>query len=185
MLTICDDHEVTDDWFITGAWRARVLASHARPGDLRNALLAYVLFQAWGNTPEAFETAGDAGGAAARARPEAVRRDGTVPDPDMCSRSKRCSGSTTRPAAGPTPRVTFNYHVDIAGSAWSCSTRATTASTDAERPARPAHRQAALDAQLPISLTDDVPLLIVVSPAPVIGPRLMEEILHAGLVARL
>ena len=37
--------------------------------------------------------------------------------------------------------------------------------------------ESALDAQLPITLTDDVPLLIVVSPAPVLGPRLMEEMI--------
>src|SRR5205085_4890151 len=58
VLTICDDHEVTDDWFITGAWRARVLGSSLGRAIIRNALLAYVMFQAWGNTPEAFATPG-------------------------------------------------------------------------------------------------------------------------------
>src|SRR6266849_3769860 len=52
--TICDDHDVTDDWFLDGAWCQRVLASPLGRRVVRNALLAYVLFQAWGNTPAQF-----------------------------------------------------------------------------------------------------------------------------------
>ncbi|MDQ6660103.1 MAG: hypothetical protein M3Z24_03965, partial [Chloroflexota bacterium] len=53
--TICDDHDVTDDWFLDGAWCQRVLASPLGHRVVRNALLAYALFQAWGNTPDQFE----------------------------------------------------------------------------------------------------------------------------------
>ena len=52
--TICDDHDVTDDWYLDGAWCQRVLASPLGRRVVRNALLAYVLFQAWGNTPAQF-----------------------------------------------------------------------------------------------------------------------------------
>src|SRR5713101_9678023 len=55
--TICDDHDVTDDWFLDGAWCKRVLASPLGKRVVRNALLAYCLFQAWGNTPDQFEEA--------------------------------------------------------------------------------------------------------------------------------
>jgi hypothetical protein len=55
--TICDDHDVTDDWFLDGAWCKRVLASPLGKRVVRNALLAYSLFQAWGNTPDQFEEA--------------------------------------------------------------------------------------------------------------------------------
>jgi len=48
--TICDDHDVTDDWFLDGAWCRNVLASPLGKRVVRNALLAYCLFQAWGNT---------------------------------------------------------------------------------------------------------------------------------------
>ena len=51
---ICDDHDVTDDWYMDGAWCQRVLASPRGRGVVRNALLAYALFQAWGNTPDQF-----------------------------------------------------------------------------------------------------------------------------------
>ncbi len=53
--TICDDHDVTDDWFLDGAWCRRVLASPLGRRVVRNALLAYAVFQAWGNTPEQFD----------------------------------------------------------------------------------------------------------------------------------
>src|SRR5713226_9056637 len=53
--TICDDHDVTDDWFLDGAWCKRVLASPLGRRIVRNGLLAYALFQAWGNTPDQFE----------------------------------------------------------------------------------------------------------------------------------
>ena len=52
--TICDDHEITDDWFLDGAWCQRVLASPLGRQIVRNGLLAYALFQAWGNTPQQF-----------------------------------------------------------------------------------------------------------------------------------
>jgi len=55
---ICDDHDVTDDWFMNRLWCRRVLDL---PGDalgrriVRNALIAYAIFQAWGNTPDQFD----------------------------------------------------------------------------------------------------------------------------------
>nr|BBH89966.1 hypothetical protein KTC_47170 [Thermosporothrix sp. COM3] len=52
---ICDDHEVTDDWFLDGAWCRRILKNELGQQIVRNGLLAYALFQGWGNTPEQFE----------------------------------------------------------------------------------------------------------------------------------
>lgn len=52
--TICDDHEITDDWFLDGEWCQQVLSSPLGRKVLRNGLLTYALFQAWGNTPEQF-----------------------------------------------------------------------------------------------------------------------------------
>lgn len=53
--TIFDDHDITDDWFLDGAWCQRVLANPAGRRVVRNGLLAYTLFQGWGNTPQQFE----------------------------------------------------------------------------------------------------------------------------------
>ena len=52
--TICDDHEITDDWFLDGAWCQIILANPLGRHVVRNGLLAYALFQAWGNTPQQF-----------------------------------------------------------------------------------------------------------------------------------
>jgi hypothetical protein len=177
VLTICDDHEVTDDWFITGAWRARVLASTLGRAMLRNALIAYVLFQAWGNTPEAFDTAGTPEAQFLALVPSLFNGTGTLPDPGTCQQIEHLLGLDDPTGNSTAPRLTFNYHVDLAG------VRLVVLDTRTHReygtPNGPPGllTQSALDAQLPISLTDDVPLLIVVSPAPVLGPRLIEEMI--------
>ncbi|WP_017316024.1 metallophosphoesterase family protein [Mastigocladopsis repens] len=52
---IFDDHEITDDWFLNVAWCDRTLNKPLGRRVLQNALLAYAVCQAWGNTPEQFE----------------------------------------------------------------------------------------------------------------------------------
>jgi len=52
-----DDHEVTDDWNLNPIWRDRVYTSPLGRTILRNGLLAYALFQGWGNDPAKFERA--------------------------------------------------------------------------------------------------------------------------------
>ncbi|MBW4630587.1 MAG: hypothetical protein KME30_01405 [Iphinoe sp. HA4291-MV1] len=52
---IFDDHEITDDWFLNTAWCDRTLNKPLARRVLQNALLAYAVCQAWGNTPEQFE----------------------------------------------------------------------------------------------------------------------------------
>lgn len=46
-----DDHDVTDDWNIDGQWVQDVQATILGRRMLRNALLAYAVFQDWGNQP--------------------------------------------------------------------------------------------------------------------------------------
>lgn len=48
---ILDDHDVTDDFFLNPVWRDRVLTRQLGQDVLRNAMLAYALFQDWGNVP--------------------------------------------------------------------------------------------------------------------------------------
>lgn len=52
---ICDDHEVTDDWFLDYHWCETVLASALGNRIVQNGLTAYTLFQGWGNMPAQFE----------------------------------------------------------------------------------------------------------------------------------
>jgi hypothetical protein len=51
---IFDDHEVTDDWYLSPIWRDRVLTSPLGRTVVRNGMLAYALFQGWGNDPKRF-----------------------------------------------------------------------------------------------------------------------------------
>ena len=50
-----DDHEVSDDWHMTHDWVTQVYSSPVGLRVMQNALCAYAVFQAWGNTPERFE----------------------------------------------------------------------------------------------------------------------------------
>jgi hypothetical protein len=57
-LMIFDDHEVTDDWNLDHGWAARVYANPQGRRVVTNGLLAYALFQHWGNAPARFATNG-------------------------------------------------------------------------------------------------------------------------------
>ncbi|MCH5600863.1 metallophosphoesterase family protein, partial [Niabella ginsengisoli] len=48
---IMDDHEITDDWFITKRWNNQVLSKPFGRDIIRNGIMAYSVFQDWGNSP--------------------------------------------------------------------------------------------------------------------------------------
>jgi hypothetical protein len=52
---IFDDHDVTDDWNITGAWYDNVRSLPLGRRVVANALAGYWAFQGWGNEPESFD----------------------------------------------------------------------------------------------------------------------------------
>ena len=52
---IFDDHDVTDDWNITRAWRDRVHTAPLGRSVLIASLVSYALFQDWGNDPKRYE----------------------------------------------------------------------------------------------------------------------------------
>jgi hypothetical protein len=49
-----DDHDITDDWNMLRAWCERVYTRPLGRRVVQNGLLAYAVFQAWGNTPDRF-----------------------------------------------------------------------------------------------------------------------------------
>ncbi|HTE44556.1 MAG TPA: hypothetical protein VK636_04865 [Gemmatimonadaceae bacterium] len=53
---IFDDHDVTDDWNLHGNWVNRVYSKAFGRQLVRNGVMAYAVFQGWGNDPVAFET---------------------------------------------------------------------------------------------------------------------------------
>ena len=52
---IFDDHDVTDDWNLTSAWREGVHQSPTGRRCVANALAAYWAFQGWGNDPDLYD----------------------------------------------------------------------------------------------------------------------------------
>ncbi len=52
---IFDDHDVTDDWNITGGWYDKVRDNPLGHRVISNALAAYWAFQGWGNDPNNFD----------------------------------------------------------------------------------------------------------------------------------
>ena len=51
VFMIFDDHEVTDDWYLDKDWVTDVLGNELGRRLIVNALVAYAVFQAWGNDP--------------------------------------------------------------------------------------------------------------------------------------
>lgn len=58
VLMMFDDHEVTDDWNLNYRWARDVYQTAGGRRIVANAVLAYVLFQHWGNNPETFQSTG-------------------------------------------------------------------------------------------------------------------------------
>lgn len=54
-LMIFDDHDITDDWNLTARWEETAYGHPFSRRIIGNALLGYLLCQAWGNEPEAFD----------------------------------------------------------------------------------------------------------------------------------
>ncbi|SFS14098.1 hypothetical protein SAMN04487846_2847 [Microbacterium sp. cf046] len=52
---ILDDHDVTDDLFLNPLWRERVLKTALGHAVMTNAMIAYALFQDWGNDPRRYD----------------------------------------------------------------------------------------------------------------------------------
>ncbi len=52
---IFDDHDVTDDWNLSALWEATTYGHPFSRRIVGNALVAYLLCQGWGNNPDAFD----------------------------------------------------------------------------------------------------------------------------------
>src|SRR5690606_28198051 len=53
-LMIFDDHDITDDWNLSARWEVTAYGHPLSRRIIGNALIAYLLCQAWGNQPERF-----------------------------------------------------------------------------------------------------------------------------------
>ncbi|HET7736909.1 MAG TPA: hypothetical protein VFK52_13100 [Nocardioidaceae bacterium] len=195
---IFDDHEITDDWNITDRWRRNVVSTRFGRAILRNGLMAYTVFQAWGNEPLRFlhNNVLDAQG-----NPVVVTEAQRSPEDKLLDRIKEVAAEVGAPT-GPTydkideqlgidkpasaPKVQFHYQVPgplFSVRVLDTRTRRTFKANDRHAP--PKLLGDSMDSQVPAGpLTDGRELLIVIAPAPVLFPRLLESVGQpvAGLV---
>jgi hypothetical protein len=167
---IFDDHEVTDDWYLTQDWRDKVLTSPLGVTVLRNALTSYALFQAWGNDPKRYDT-GDHANLLTQA--QALFPAGGGPAMSSANALDALYG-----LGGSDPVVKWHFNIP--------SGPTTTVVLDTRtwrefngRYAPPGLISAvALEEQLPASFAPSpgAEVLIVVAPAPVLGLAVIEEL---------
>jgi hypothetical protein len=176
---IFDDHEVTDDWYISKRWRSRVLTAPLGRTIIRNGLAAYAIFQAWGNDPGGFRH----GGAAATPPNEtlldnlaAMATEGAALTPATRDSLDQLLG-LTQPAID--PKVAFHYAVPGPRHLVRVLDTRTRRRYTGEGHSPPKLLGDSLDAQLPAGpLTDGREVLVVVSAAPVLFPRLFDTLVQ-------
>lgn len=186
-LTMFDDHDVTDDWNMTLGWVQQAVlpdGSHLGRRIVSNALLSYVFFQGWGNTPDRFGVEGDAGAAGRELFARAESWDRTA-DADFAAIGDLL-GLPTGLEAGvpqrPANALTYHYHVD-----WGHTYQVVALDTRTWRvylggpddPAALLWGDAAMKAMIadPGDLGMDAVTVLIV-PAPVIGLPLMEDVVQ-------
>lgn len=168
VFMIFDDHEVTDDWNITRGWRDRVFTAPLGVTILRNALAAYTLFQAWGNDPVAFGTGAHA---------QSLQQSANLFQGGALDENAADTLGTLFGFGGAAPQVTWHY--GITGGQYDIVVLDTrTRRTYPTRLSPPGLLNTeALQQQIPeVPQSQATQLLIVVSPAPVLGLAVFEEL---------
>ena len=193
-----DDHDLTDDFFLSPMWRRRVLGTALGQTILTNGMLAYALFQDWGNDPVRYDQTsaghpelggllpGDLLDRAAEVFPPGIAKG---PDPAAFDTLARMFGHDldSRPLPDgryPAVRPPITWHFTVDG---------------------PKHRVVALDNRTRRSylaemgppgnvsveaLVDQIPklplpagreVLVVIAPLQVIGPAVLDEVVGRAI----
>jgi hypothetical protein len=161
-----DDHEVTDDWLLNGEWAGKVFAAGNALGPriLTNALTAYSIFQAWGNTPDSFKSG--AGRRLLAAASRLGQNDTNAPD--------ELAGLVGVKQAD--ERILFDWDIEWPGyRVISLDTR-TWRDLSGVRPGLINEEQMRRQVTDRVSGFSRSEVTIVISPAPVLGVKLVEEI---------
>ncbi len=195
---IMDDHDLTDDFFLSPMWRHRVLGTALGQTILTNGMLAYALFQDWGNDPVRYDQT-------STGRPEL---GGLLPG-DLLDRTLELfpAGNSNGPARGPFDTLARMFGHDLDNKPLPDGRYA------AVRPPiawhftvdGPKHRVVALDNRTRRSyaaeigppgnvsaeaLVDQIPklplpagreVLVVIAPLQVIGPAVLDEVVGRAI----
>ncbi len=170
---IFDDHEITDDWYLVKRWTDQVLTSQLGVNTLRNGLLSYALFQGWGNTPQLFTN--DADHTALLTAAQNLFPAGSSDGPHQPTAA---SLDTLFGFGGSAPKIKWHYSVASGPTQTLVLDTRTRREFDSRLSPPGLLSQAALDEQIPDAAIPSAgaEALIVVSPAPVLGLALIEEV---------
>jgi hypothetical protein len=178
---ICDDHDVTDDFFMTGSIRTNTLTNPFGRALTRNALAAYSVVQAWGDDPLTWLHDPDhqslLADIAAMFPPSWT---GGLPDAAATATIDTILG--LNPGTGPV--FDFSYTLDGPFHRVRVLDTRTRRQYDSPQANPGLLTSAALDHQVPVETLPDDHILIVVSPAPVFGPPVLAEIGGPLLVSK-
>jgi hypothetical protein len=178
---ITDDHDVTDDWFLSGGLRADTLGNAFGQALTRNALAAYTVCQAWGDDPVAWTTDADHKAVlAAVAAMFGPSWTGGLPD----AAATGAIDTTYGLIPGAQPKFDFSFVVEGPVHKVRVLDTRTRRQYDGRTAPPGLLTQAALDHQIPKEDLPDGHVLVVVSPAPVFGPPLFNEIGSAILTSK-
>jgi hypothetical protein len=169
---VFDDHEVTDDWNLNRRWRNRVYTKPLGRNVVRNAVMAYGVFQAWGNDPKKFAAAGNNKDLLDESE-KVFAGAGPYPAPTaQAGRLDELVGSADKPDK----QAIYHYTVPSPRHLVAVLDTRTRRSFRGQGVLSPNLLGSTLNDQVPGTLTDGRELLIVVSPAPVLGPYVIETI---------
>ena len=115
---VFDDHDVTDDWNLGRAWRDRVFTSPLGRRIVMNALVAYVVFQDWGNDPVRYHDAQgpyrDLLDQAFEYQPRTVLPLASATNPELLAEKKLAEhfGFNQPDPEKPAPKVKWHFTID-------------------------------------------------------------------------
>jgi hypothetical protein len=181
---IFDDHDVTDDWNLSPLWRDRVMTTSLGVTLVRNALVAYALFQDWGNDPAKYETSEshrELLAQAVRMFPDGAQ---SGPDPAVAARLDTLFGFDLRGATQVDGRVTeikppVTWHFSVDGPkhrAIGLDNRTRRSYGSRNGPPGNVGINAQIEQIPPAPLPGGRELLVVIAPLQVIGPPLLDEL---------
>ncbi len=160
-LMIFDDHDITDDWNLTAEWERTAYGHPFSRRIIGNALLAYLLCQGWGNDPDRLVEPLDA---VARLLETADVRDRWLPAKDqdaVIEQLRRFQGWEVQVDGA--PRLIM---LDTRTRRWRSE-------RSPKRPSGLMDWEALSELQQQIL---DAPSVVIVSPAPMFGVKLIEVI---------
>jgi len=181
---IFDDHEITDDWFLNGAWCNTILGEPGDPSTgnqtarriIANGIAAFAVFQAWGNMPSFY--ASPPGSQLLQALADLNNHGGTTPE-DWETIDELVLPNVISDGSGTKLDHSFTWHfsIDFAPYQLVALDTRTRRNFRSARAGAGLISQDVLNAMLP-PRSGSRPLTIVLSGAPVIGHPFLEETLQ-------